>query len=54
MQGFVAFLERPDSMFLGFVLDEALLFNGMLPGAEGGVDIHARQYATPPSPDYPA
>jgi hypothetical protein len=33
-------------MFLSFVLDEALLFNGMLPGAEGGVDIHARQYAT--------
>jgi hypothetical protein len=33
MQGFVAFLQRPHGMFLGFVLDEALLFNRVLPGA---------------------
>ncbi|MNN06612.1 hypothetical protein D3C81_1194070 [compost metagenome] len=33
VQRFVAFLQRPHRMFLGLVLDEALLFDGMLPGA---------------------
>jgi hypothetical protein len=33
MQGFMAFLQRPHGMFLSFVLDEALLFDGVLPGA---------------------
>ena len=45
MQRFVAFLQRPHGMLLGLVLDEALVFNGVLPGVEGGVEIHARQYA---------
>jgi hypothetical protein len=45
MQGFVAFVQRPDGVFLSFVLDEAVLFDGLLPGAEGGVDSHGRQYA---------
>jgi hypothetical protein len=46
MQSFVALLQGPHGMFLGFVLDEALLFDGVLPGAEWRVDIHARQYAS--------
>jgi len=46
MQRLMALLQRPDGMFLGFVLDEALLFDGLLPGAEGRVDIHARQYTS--------
>ncbi|MNQ76705.1 hypothetical protein D3C85_915520 [compost metagenome] len=46
VQRLMALLQGPDGMFLGFVLDEALLFDGVLPGAEGRVDIHARQYAT--------
>jgi hypothetical protein len=29
----VAFLQRPHGVFLGFVLDEAFLFDGVLPGA---------------------
>ncbi|MNI25031.1 hypothetical protein D3C73_786690 [compost metagenome] len=32
MQRFVAFLQRPHGMFLGLVLDEALLFDRLLPG----------------------
>jgi hypothetical protein len=46
MQRFVAFLQCPHGVLLGFVLDEAILFNGVLPRAKGGVDSHARQYAT--------
>jgi hypothetical protein len=45
MQRFMALLQGPDSMFLSLVLDETLLFDRVLPGTEGGVDIHARQYA---------
>ncbi|MNR55234.1 hypothetical protein D3C85_1755620 [compost metagenome] len=45
MQRFMALLQGPDGMFLGLVLDEALLFDGLLPGTEGRVDSHARQYA---------
>jgi hypothetical protein len=33
MQGLVAFLQRPHGVLLSFVLDEALGFNGVLPGA---------------------
>ncbi|MNN64275.1 hypothetical protein D3C81_1797090 [compost metagenome] len=45
MQRFMALLQSPDSMFLGLVLDETLLFDRVLPGTEGRVDFHARQYA---------
>ncbi|MNE99864.1 hypothetical protein D3C80_1986010 [compost metagenome] len=45
MQRFMALLQCPDGMFLGLVLDETLLFDRVLPGTEGRVDIHARQYA---------
>jgi hypothetical protein len=42
----MAFLQDPDRVFLGFILDEALVFNGVLPGTEGRVESHAREYAT--------
>jgi hypothetical protein len=29
----VAFLQRPDRVFLSFILDEAVMFDGVLPGA---------------------
>ncbi|MNG28936.1 hypothetical protein D3C84_1142800 [compost metagenome] len=45
MKRFMALLQSPDGMFLSFVLDETLLFDRVLPGTEGRVDIHARQYA---------
>lgn len=35
VQGFVAFLQRPDGVLLSFILDEALVFDGVLPSAEG-------------------
>jgi len=41
----MAFLQGPDRVFLGFILDETLVVDRVLPGTEGGVESHAREYA---------
>lgn len=35
VQGFMAFLQGPDRVFLGFILDETLVVDCVLPGTEG-------------------